>query len=271
MRHGIASLLTITATCAFVAPLPGVAADKPAVITALEGQGIEVVGPMPASGGLTGWAAHAGGRPVALYLTPDGKHVIAGTMLDVDGQDVTKAALQKAVAPVMSAKLWQQVEQSAWIADGKANAPRVVYVFTDPNCPYCNKLWSDARPWVDAGRVQLRHVIVGILTPTSPGKAAALLAAADPVAALRAHESAHVASTTEMLKSGQPKPLEGKGLAPLKSIPAAISEKLNANQAIMATWGLHATPAVVWRDEKGAVQSRTGIPPALLPQIMGPL
>ena len=65
---------------------------------------------------------------------------------------------------------WRQLEASHWIADGRDGA-RVVYVFTDPNCPYCNKLWSEARPRVAAGKIQLRHVIVGILTPTRPGKA----------------------------------------------------------------------------------------------------
>ena len=77
-----------------------------------------------------------------------------------------------------------------WIADGRESAPRTV--FTDPNCPYCNKLWADARPCVDAGKRQLRHVMVGILTPTSAGKAAALLGAKDPAAAMDTHARADV-------------------------------------------------------------------------------
>ena len=52
----------------------------------------------------------------------------------------------------------------------KKDAPGTVYVFTDPNCPYCSKFWADARPWVDSGAVVLRHVMVGILTPTSAGR-----------------------------------------------------------------------------------------------------
>ena len=87
---------------------------------------------------------------------------------------------------------WGQLEKSHRIAGGRESAPRTVYVFTEPKGPYCNKLWADARPWVDAGKLQLRHVMVGILTPTSAGKAAALLDAKDPAAALDAHARADV-------------------------------------------------------------------------------
>jgi thiol:disulfide interchange protein DsbG len=45
------------------------------------------------------------------------------------------------------------LQNSSWIADGSIGARRVVYVFTDPNCPYCNKFWAEARPWVQAGKV----------------------------------------------------------------------------------------------------------------------
>lgn len=48
-----------------------------------------------------------------------------------------------------------------------------------PNCPFRNLFWKQARPWVEAGDVQLRHVMVGMLRPDSAGKSAALLAAED--------------------------------------------------------------------------------------------
>ena len=120
----------------------------------------------------------------------------------------------------MANAVWGQLEKSHWIADGREGAPRTVYVFTDPNCPYCNKLWADARPWVDAGKLQLRHVMVGILTPTSAGKAAALLGAKDPAAALDAYERGHAASNAKLLVSGCPKPLGDEGVEPLGNRPA---------------------------------------------------
>lgn len=253
-----------------VACIPAIAQERPAPLRALETQGVTIIGTFPAPGGLTAWAGYAGQQPVALYTTPDGKHVIAGTMLDADGKNLTRAALEKAVRGPMTAGIWKQLEASHWIADGQAKAPRTVYVFTDPNCPYCNKFWADARPWVDSGKVTLRHIMVGILTPTSAAKAAALLADKNPSAALVAHERGHSAENAKTLASGRPKPLGDGGVKPLASIPAAIQTQLDANEKMMAAWGLQATPAVVWRDATGAVQMRTGAPDAALPAIFGP-
>ncbi len=245
--------------------------SRPDTLHALEAKGITVVGSFPAAGGLTAWAAYMGQTPVALYATPDGKHMVAGTMLDAKGDDVNQAALQQAVAKPMTDGAWSQVERSAWIADGSDKAPKIVYVVTDPNCPYCNKLWSDARPWVDSGKVQLRHIMVGILTPTSAGKAAALLADKNPSAALDAHERANVAANAKVMAAGRPKPLGNDGLKPKTTIPPAIDAKLEANAKLMASLRLQATPALIWRDAKGMLQTRTGAPDNALPAIFGTL
>ena len=165
---------------------------------------------------------------------------------------------------------WGRLEKSHWIADGRADAPRTVYVFTDANCPYCTKLWADARPWVDAGKLQLRHVMVGILTPTSVGKAAALLGDKNPAAALDLHERANVASIAKALASGRPKPLGDDSLKPLAVVPAALAAQLDANAALMASYGLRATPALVWKDTQGGVQMRQGAPESDLAAIFGP-
>ena len=264
---GIA-LASAAATVAFAAtPLP---APLPAPLQALEKQGLVIVGTFPSAGGLTAYAAHMGTEPVALYLTPDGKHVIAGTLFDASGKNLSADALEKMLAKPMADAVWGQLEKSQWIADGRENAPRTVYVFTDPNCPYCNKFWADARPWVDAGKVQLRHVMVGILTPTSAGKAAALLNEKNPVAALDAYERGHVASNAKTLASGQPKPLGDDGVKPLAPVPPALQVRLDANAKLMASYGLRATPALVWKDAKGGVQMRQGAPEGDLAAIFGP-
>lgn len=246
------------------------APERPAALQALEKQGVTIVGTFPAPGGLTAWAGYIGQRPLSLFVTPDGKHVIAGTLLDAQGEEVAEAALEKTVRGAMTAGAWSKLESSHWIEDGKKDAPRTVYVFTDPNCPYCNKFWADARPWVDSGKVVLRHVMVGILTPTSAGKASALLAAKDPAAALSAYERGHMEQNGKSIASGRVRPLADAGLKPLEDIPADIERKLTANHRLMASLGLQATPAMVWRDANGAVQMRTGAPPSEIPAILGP-
>lgn len=184
-------------------------------------------------------------------------------------------AQERSTAPhpleVEGATVWPQVERSHWIQDGSDKAPRIVYVLTDPNCPFCNKLWVDARPWVSAGKVQLRHVMVGILTATSAGKAAALLADKEPAAALVSHERANVASNAKVMSSGRPQPLGNDGVKPLSHIPAAVQAQLDANETLMVSLRLRATPALIWRDEKGAVKARTGASNATLVAAFGAL
>ena len=77
MRTALLPLLLATA--------PLTAQDHPLPLRALEKRGITVVGTFPSPGGLSAWAAYTGDHAIALYITPDGKNVIAGTMLDADG------------------------------------------------------------------------------------------------------------------------------------------------------------------------------------------
>lgn len=258
------------AAAAAVSTLVAAGPERPAALAAIEKQGVTIVGTFPAPGGLTAWAGYIGQRPLSLFVTPDGKHVVAGTLLDAKGEEVAQAALDQAVRGAMTAGAWSKLEASHWIQDGRKDAPRTVYVFTDPNCPFCNKFWADARPWVDSGKVVLRHVMVGILTPTSAGKAAALLAAKDPAAALAAYERGHVERNGKSIAAGRARPLGDDGLQPLANIPADVGARLAANEQLMASLGLQATPAMVWRDPNGSVKMRTGAPPSELAAILGP-
>lgn len=267
----VAARMTRLALLPFLfAGIAAMAQERPLPLRAMEKRGVTVVGTFPSPGGVTAWAAYSGEHPIALYVTPDGRHVIAGTMLDAEGNDTNRVALENAVRKPMTDGVWGRLDASHWIADGNQKAPRIVYVFTDPNCPFCNKFWSDARPWVDSGKVQLRHVMVGILTPTSAGKAAALLADRNPAGALAAYEREHTGGNAKALASGRPKPLNDSGLKPLASIPPAVQAQLDANEKLMASLGLNATPAVVWRDAKGGLKMTQGAPDEALPQIFGP-
>ena len=150
----------------------------PAPIRNLEGKGLTIVEAFDAPGGMTGYAARAGNRPLTLYLTPDREHVIIGPMLDADGKNLSQEVLDATITQPDIQSAWPKLEKSNWVADGDDDAKRVIYVFSDPNCPYCHKFYEVARPWVESGKVQLRHIPVGIIKPSSPGKAAAILGAA---------------------------------------------------------------------------------------------
>ena len=242
----------------FALPLMALAAgpaNLPAPVKAIAAQGVEIVGSFAAPGGLKAYAGILRQHPLAIYVTADGQHAIVGTMIDATGANLSKAPLERMVAKPMTARIWSELGKSTWIADGSKNAARVVYVFTDPNCPYCNKFWNDARPWVKAGKVQLRHVLVAFLTDTSAGKAAALLSSEDPQAALTRHELQRASG----------------GVKPLSEIPAKIRAELDANQQLMQQLDSSATPTIFYKDANGNLRKMDGAPSAqMLTTILGP-
>lgn len=194
----------------------------PAPVAALAEKGIEIHSEFSAPGGLTGFGASAQSREMAIYLTPDGEHAIVGTLMDSEGNDLTAPQLDEHVRAPLEAQTWQLLEESHWIQDGDPKAPRIVYTFTDPNCPYCQQLWEASRPWVDAGEVQFRHIMVGILKPQSPAQAAALLGAENPGEALAAHKQGQ-----KIAASAQPRDVE---------------QQVLTNNQLFEELGLYATP-----------------------------
>lgn len=246
------ALLPLTLTL-LAAPLLH-AEELPQAIKQLQAKGAVIKGSFDAPNGLRGYAAEYQNNGIALYLTPDGKHVLVGSLFDAQGQDLSAEPLEKLVYAPMSKAIWAKMEKTAWIADGKPDAPRTVYLFSDPNCPYCNMFWQQARPWVESGKVQLRHIMVGIIREDSPGKSAALLAANDPAKALQKHEKAGKASS----------------LKALDKIPENVQKQLDSNLALMEELGLAATPAIFYLDEQGRLQSQQGAPrPETLGKILG--
>jgi thiol:disulfide interchange protein DsbG len=229
-------------------------ADRPASVQALEGQGLTVVQEFAVGGGMRGFAGVADGHPIAIYVTADGKAIV-GTRLDEKGAPLDEATLQNLVAKPMAQQAWTQLESATWVLDGKAQAPRIVYTFSDPNCPYCHRFWEAARPWVDSGKVQLRHVLVGIIREDSPAKVAAILTASDRSAALLENERNHAQG----------------GIAPAQEVPGKVREILEANQRLMLAQGFRGTPGIVYLDADGTLQKINGMPQGeALSKMMGP-
>jgi thiol:disulfide interchange protein DsbG len=153
----------------------------------------------------------------------------------------------------LSDDAWQRLERSTWIEDGRSDAQRTVYVFTDPNCPLCTRFWADARPWVASGKVQLRHVLVAVLDESSAGKAAALLSSKEPAIALAQYES-------------RPGSLRAQ-----TKVDGTITQRLEANESLMNAIRAEGTPAIVYRDSTGIVRKFVGAPSGdVLTSILGP-
>lgn len=229
--------------------------DRPGVIQALQAQGLEHIQEFDAGEHLRGFAGLAGQDPVAVYVTPDGQAIV-GKRLDERGVSLDERTVEALVAGPISQAVWDQLENASWVADGDARAPRVVYAFMDPNCPYCHRFWAQARPWVEAGKVQLRHVVVGVIRPDSRSKAAAILGAEDPTAALLENENR----------------FDQDGIEPAARVSRKISRQLKDNQKLMREMGFRGTPGILYSDGDGGIQAMYGMPPEdALADILGPL
>jgi len=227
-------------------PASAQAQEHSVPIRALGKLGLAVEGTFSAPGGLTGYIGQAGGETTVVYVTADGAQVITGPMLDAAGNNLTERHIQRHRLAGQSQAVWNSLEAAAWVREGGDDAARVVYVITDANCGFCNQFWQESQPYI-GDAAQLRHVLVGIMAPTSLSKAARILAADDPTAALVEHKE-------RQYRDG--------GIEPLEPVPEAVKARIQANEALMREWGVHVTPTIIYKDRNGDVQTFMGMPGA---------
>jgi thiol:disulfide interchange protein DsbG len=242
LASGVALLALATVSCAedqkAQQPLPE-------ALQSLTADGVEIVETFAAPGGLTGYIGRYNGQPIEIYLTEDKKHVVVGALLDSSGNRYAQDYLAAASGTGLD---WNSLAQTHWVAEGDPDAANIVYVFTDPNCPYCAMFWEKSQPYLERGGVQVRHIMVGMLRPDSLPKAATILAADDPAAMLAQHE--------QTMKKG--------GIKVDKNIPEEVFQQVRDNTHFMQSNGINATPAVVFKDANGKVQQIQGIPSSQL-------
>lgn len=131
------------------------------------------------------------------------------------------------------------------IGVGQKLARNVVYVFFDPQCPHCAALWLAAKPLL--GELHMVWIPVAFINPLSAPQGAALLGAADPAAALDAHET---------------KVSEGDyGSTPAK-VPPQLLREVQANTKLWTRLGADVVPYALYEN---AHSGRAGIIAGELP------
>lgn len=234
--------------------LPVLAENYPAAVQQLIDRGVTIDGSFDAPGGMTGYVGNMQGRAVAFYLTPDKEHVVVGPMLGASGENLTEPKIQELVLGPQNEMAWSKLEEADWVRDGDADAPLVVYTFTDPNCPYCHRFRQAAEPWIQAGRVQLRHILVGILKQDSLPKAATIIGAENPSEALSENRDNYSVG----------------GIEVDRQVVSSNAKRVQGNNQLMSSLGVSATPSTYYRDDSGNVRVKQGAPrPAEMVGIMG--
>ncbi|WP_321943658.1 thiol:disulfide interchange protein DsbG [Paraburkholderia tropica] len=229
--------------------------SMPPAVSALSAQGITIKGRMTAPAGFEAYVGEHDGQHLPIYLLPDHQHVVIGELFDAQGRDLTSGPFSEAATPALDAAIWDRLAQTKWVAEGPASTRRIVYVFTDTECPYCHQLWTSVQPYVAQGDVQVRYIMVAVIAPASLNRGAAILEAKNPSAALVTHEQSFGHSP----------------IAPEASVPEATKQTLLANTNLMLKLGVAGTPATVYRDAQGAVHLAQGaLPPDVVKTVFGP-
>lgn len=118
---------------------------------------------------------------------------------------------------------------------GAMMAANTVYVLFDPQCPHCAALWESSQPLLRQARFV--WLPVSLLNAKSLPQSAAILGAADPVAAMNAHEKS--------LSGGQ------GGISASASIPDELKAAIEHNTALLTRLGAESVPFIVARDPQG--------------------
>lgn len=209
-----------------------------------EQQNITNLKPVEAPGGVKSWVGQYQDMGVNLFLTPDGKHVISGYLYDDKGKNLSEGYFTQQIYIPLGREMWQTLNKTKPLKEGADTAPRKVFVFADPFCPYCKAFWSEAQPWVAAGKVQLNTLMVAFLNPKSGRNATAILNAPDPVSAWREYE----------LSGGKKLPrFDG-------ATPRETFNLLQHHQTLMDSLGANATPAIYYMNERNELQQVVGMP-----------
>ena len=136
---------------------------------------------------------------------------------------------------------------------GSMMAAHTAYVFFDPQCPHCGRLWESAKPL--KGYAHFVWIPVALLNDKSAPEGAAILAAADPVAAMDQHEAS--------MRAGQ-------GGIDVAAATAAMKDAVKHNTELMNRYAFTGVPTIVSRLANGQVITVEGeMSTAMLAQKLG--
>lgn len=133
--------------------------------------------------------------------------------------------------------------QAKGFTAGSLMAANTVYVFFDPQCPHCGRLWEASLPLQK--KVKFVWIPVGIINASSTAQGAALLSAANPVELMSEHEASLLA---------------GKGgISASASATTAVEQAIKANTQLLNSFGAESVPFIVAQNPtNGQTVSREG-------------
>lgn len=198
-----------------------------------------------------------GGAQQVGWTNAAGEFFIPGEFYNSEGLMINSAMLHKfgepntaGAAQAPAAGPQAKYTTPTAIADAIANQGFVagtkgpiVTAFFEPYCGYCNQLFERLAPKIDSGELRVRFIMVSFLTPDSAGHAADITNARNPYEALKKWEA-----------------LKDKSSAGQSSASDKQKEQILKNSTLMNDAGMGGTPALVFCNKNGEVQTLSGMP-----------
>lgn len=201
--------------------------------------------------GMTGAVIAApNGAAQIVWLTPHAQALFTGGgFYGMDGRDLTQPAMvAQGLLMAPAAALSVSATPATRPITVGTRGP-VLTAFVDANCIYCHELYKALQPDISAGRLRVRYVLVGVVKSSSLPRAAAILAAKDPAAALARDEAQFNVKDEE------------GGYPPDATMDAAAQKVVEANNALFAKFGATGTPTLLYcTTGSDAVAATDGMP-----------
>lgn len=188
--------------------------------------------------GLKGYVVEQSGQYQVIY--GEDNYLMIGQLISPEGDNLSASYKDKYVPKPDLAKTVSKLKKEGHLVQqGPDDAP-VLYAFADPNCIYCHRFYDAVTPLAKAGKIQVQWAMVGFLKSSSMGRAAAILSADDPAAAMAKNEA------------GFDEDKEEGGIEPVDSPDPALQKLIKQRGKDMAQAGGRGTPTILYR--KGADQ-----------------
>lgn len=220
------------------------------IITHLRKKGLDLSYIGDEAGGLHAFYGTDGADShTVYYITPDGKHAVAGLAVDADGKVITTHQLEKISGQLVQAaestqasdigndpkSLWNDLEQANWISLGDPDKIPI-YMIADPACPHCAQAWAELEDAVQAQDIHVRVIPVSLINGSDPSIVHGIFNAPNPaeawVAAIGAKRQGRRAERLE----GRPSP--------------ALQNMLMTNHQLFQKWELTQVPQFVFLEEE---------------------
>jgi len=115
------------------------------------------------------------GQPLVFYTDKEMRYVLAGNLLSLaDKKNITRERQQEFMK--VSQDLLKELEKHKDFAFGKVGSQKYVYMFTDPDCPFCKRSEPIVEKWANEKGVEVRVILFPLpIHPQAFGKSVALV------------------------------------------------------------------------------------------------